>query len=166
MANKNSSAPVAGKSQSIKAVVLFTVGLSLLIPPMVFCLVALSSGLNLTETTTALIGQFSSRKQNLLMVGLLSLLPVGFMLLVIWLVSKIKRLTVGKRNLAIGGASGILTVDVWMNVEYWPTFLPQMTYAGFPHGLEFVLGPIFYAPVMMLVGMAAVALARKRKPLP
>ncbi|XOV81466.1 MAG: hypothetical protein ACFHXK_11325 [bacterium] len=149
--------------QSIKGVVAGTVVLSLIIPPGVFLWVALTSGMPVAESVSALFAQYLSRKQNLLMVSLLSLLPVVLMVLLAWLIPKAKRLAVSGRDLALGGAAGIVLVNIWMNVEYWPTFLPEMTYAGFPHGLEFVIGPIFHAPVAMAVGMFAVGLARRRR---
>ncbi|MCR9262197.1 MAG: hypothetical protein NXH95_20980 [Pseudomonadaceae bacterium] len=151
------------KDRPIRTLVIGTVLASLLIPPVVFVVVALGSGLSVVETLMAVVEQFTSRKQNLFVVGALSLLPVVLMVLVIWLVRKFKHGSVDARTLTIGGAAGILAVDIWINFEYWPTFLPQMTYAGFPHGLEFVLGPFFFAPIAMVIGMVIAAVVTRRK---
>jgi len=154
---------VGRKDQPIKNVVLCAVLVSLFIPALIFFTVALSSGLSSPEALTALAEQYVSRKQNLLVIGMLSLLPVVLMVFVIWLIRKIKNRSADVRDLAIGGVAGILAVDIWMNFEYWPTYLPERTYAGFPHGLEFVIGPIFYAPIAMVIGMVAAAMASRRK---
>jgi hypothetical protein len=62
---------------------------------------------------------------------------------------------------AIGGALPILAVAVFVNVEYWTAFLPNRTFLGLPHGLEFIIGRGVFAPIGMLAGLAVVAVVRR-----
>jgi hypothetical protein len=46
----------------------------------------------------------------------------------------------------------IVLVTVFVHLEYWPSWLPARQFLGFPHGLEFVIGPFVFAPVGVLLG--------------
>jgi hypothetical protein len=48
-----------------------------------------------------------------------------------------------------------------VNVEYWTAFLPNRTFLGLPHGLEFIIGRGVFAPIGMLAGLAVVAVVRR-----
>lgn len=55
-----------------------------------------------------------------------------------------------------------LLVCLFVNLEFWPKFLPARQFLGFPHGLEFVIGPLFFAPIGVGVGCFAAWLIRRR----
>jgi uncharacterized membrane-anchored protein len=61
------------------------------------------------------------------------------------------------------GLVAILVVLVWINLQFWPLFLPERTYPGFPHGLGFIIGPVFFAPVLMALVMGGVWLVLRRQ---
>lgn len=123
----------------------------LLVPPLVFFVVALSSDMSWSESISALTEQYHSRKQNLLVVGLVACLPLLLLPLVLWLHGRAGGKRPMRRILAWSGYLPVWLVTAWVNFEYWTDFLPARTFLGFPHGLEFVIGPLFFAPV----GMAA-----------
>tara|TARA_R110002049_G_scaffold54869_10_gene152359 strand:- start:1987 stop:2472 length:486 start_codon:yes stop_codon:yes gene_type:complete len=135
---------------------------ALVIPALVFLLVGLIEGMSANELLGALRAQYVSGKQNLLVLGLVGCLPLALLALVVWILGRIKRISTSRRRFSMGGAFAILLVLLWVNFEYWPTFLPHRTYAGFPHGLEFVIGPFVFAPVAMVFGLLLAAFWPRR----
>ena len=137
--------------------------LPLLIPPVVFAICALAEGMSTTEMWFALTEQYTAERTNLLVCGLLGLFPILLLLLGLWIYRR-SRGTNGVISL-MGwcGLIPILLVLVWVNFEYWPSFLPSRTYPGFPHGLEFILGPGFFAPIGMGAGMVVGWWAGRKK---
>lgn len=125
----------------------------LLVPPVVFTGVGLAEGMGLQGTLGAVLAQYGTRRLNLFTVALLSLLPLLLLALVVFLLGRFTAWTASPRSLARGGALAIVAVMVWINLEFWPVFLPERQSPGFPHGLEFVIGPLYFAPVAMLVGV-------------
>jgi hypothetical protein len=124
------------------------------IPAIVFLMCALTEGMSLTDSLTSLSEQFTARRQNLFMIGALGLFPVGILMAILWIHRKRGGDQVTRRWMAGGGLIPILLVIIWVNFDYWPAFLPSKTYPGFPHGLEFVIGPGLFAPILMLPGIA------------
>jgi hypothetical protein len=57
---------------------------------------------------------------------------------------------------ALGGAVPIMLVTAFVNYEFWPRYVPSRAFLGFPHGLEFVIGPLFFAPVGVLIWLIVV----------
>lgn len=137
--------------------------LPVLIPAAVFALCALLKGLSLPETTTALLQQFKAERQNLLVCGLIGLFPVGLLHGCLWIHRWKKGAATVERAMAIGGLVAILLVLLWVNFQFWPLFLPDRVYPGFPHGLEFIIGPGIFAPVAMIIGMAIGWIATRTK---
>lgn len=125
----------------------------LAVPPVVFFLVALVSDMSLSESMAALVEQYKSRKQNLLLVGLVACLPLLLSGIVLWLHGRAGGLPAMRRILTWSGYAPIWLVAVWVNFEYWSDYLPARTFLGFPHGLEFVIGPLFFAPAGMVMCM-------------
>ncbi len=125
----------------------------LLVPPLLFAVVGLGEGMGLAAAASALVDQYSERRFNLLMAGVLGLLPVGLLGVVLWIHRKLGGAPESRSALAWGGLLPILAVLIWVNFEFWPTYLPDRTFPGFPHGLELVIGPLFFAPVAMVAGM-------------
>ena len=133
--------------------VVLLVALPMLVPPLVFIMVALAEGMSIAETVNALIEQYRSDRNNLLVVGALGLFPVILLLIVLWIYYRVSK---NERYLSAMGWGGLLPVAavlLWVNFEFWPGFLPTRVFRGFPHGLEFIIGPGFFAPIGMLVGI-------------
>ncbi len=138
--------------------VFLVIGLGLLLaPPMVFVVVGLTKGMGLAGTAEAVVAQYGVRRMNLLSSAIPSFLPLVLLALLVWIIGRFTSIQASRRSLAMGGGAAILIVMVWINFEFWPVFLPERVTPGFPHGLEFVIGPLYFAPVAMLVGMGLAA---------
>ena len=129
--------------------------LPLLIPPLVFAICALGDGLSLSEMLSAMLEQYQARRQNLLITGLTGLFPVLLLQGILWLYSRRGGNPEVRRMMTWAGYVPIILILIWVNFEFWPVFFPARTYPGFPHGLEFVIGPFLYAPGLMLVGVVS-----------
>ena len=132
--------------------VLVALAAPLLVPVVVFTTVALSSGMGVGGALQALVEQSSGRRQNPVTVGVLGLFPVLLLLAGLWVAGKRGLGPDRYRGAAWGGLAAILLVLVWVNAQFWGLFLPDRVYPGFPHGLELVIGPVFFAPVALVVG--------------
>ncbi len=135
---------------------------ALSIPPAVFLWAAYGAGLTTGETMSALAAQYVAPRQNLLVCGALGLFPLALLAGVLWLLRRLAPSSKIRPALALGGLVPVLVVLVWVNVDFWPLFLPSRTYPGFPHGLGFIIGPGFFAPVAMAIGMLASWLVSRR----
>lgn len=151
-----------GRRRSVGPVFLVTGLVLLLTPPIVFGAVALAEGMGLGASARAVVEQYGVRRLNLLSVAVLSFLPLALLALVVFLFGRLGSGAVHRRALALGGAVPIVAVTAWVNLQFWPVFLPERTPPGFPHGLEFVIGPLFFAPVAMLLGVGVAALLNRR----
>jgi len=69
----------------------------------------------------------------------------------------------GSRQVAVAGSLAIIALLLWANASFWPLFLPGRSYPGWPHGLEMVIVPLFFAPVGMLVAVAIAVLLQGRQ---
>lgn len=126
--------------------------LSVAVPPLVFIATALLSGLSPAETIGATVAQYSTSRLNLLIMGALGTIPFGVLSLALVLCRHFgDRLHI--RRMAIGGGVFILATLLWAHATYWPLFLPEQVAPMWPHGLELVIGPLFFAPVMALAGL-------------
>jgi len=122
------------------------------VPPAVFVVTALLGGLSPAETVSAMISQYSTSRLNLFVMGALGTIPFGLLCLVLVVCRHFgKGLRV--ERMAIGGGVFILATMVWAHATYWPLFLPERVAPMWPHGLELLIGPVFFAPVMALVGL-------------
>ncbi len=127
--------------------------LPLLIPPTVFTFCALAKGMPLAETLSAMIEQYMTRRQNLLICGAVGFFPVLLLFAGLWLHRRAGGDANTRRIMAWSGLVPVVLILVWVNLQFWPLFLPKRVYPGFPHGLEFVIGPGLFAPIGMLVGV-------------
>lgn len=125
----------------------------LIIPPVVFSICALEAGLSFSDTLTAVFEQYTVRRQNLLTTGLPGFFPILLLLGGLWLHRRSGGTQTTRIWMGWGGLIPIMAVIFWVNFQFWPLFLPARTYPGFPHGMEFIIGPGFFAPVGMLLGM-------------
>lgn len=131
-------------------------------PPLVFTAVGVAEGMGLSSTLGAVVAQYGTRRLNLFMVAVLSFLPLALLALLVYLIGRFTSIRASRWALAVGGAVAIVAVMVWINFQFWPAFLPERRAPGFPHGLEFVIGPLYFAPVGMVVGMVAAGLLERR----
>lgn len=125
----------------------------LFIPSLVFVIAALAGGMAVPDTAAAYAAQVTAARTNLAVVSAMGLIPVALLAIVVWISSKISRLASKRRLFAIAGVVAIVPVIIWANCEFWFRFLPERTFLGFPHGLEFVIGPLVFAPIAMLVAI-------------
>ena len=137
--------------------------MAVLIPPLVFLAAGVQHGMAAGDIASALVDQFGARRQNLTVVCLLGLVPLGVLSVVLWLARRLRWHRLTGTQAAAAGVLPVLLVLAWANIEFWPVFLPERVYPGFPHGLELVLGPGFYAPIALCLGlMTHAALWRSR----
>ena len=131
----------------------------LILPILVFLLVALGVGMSISDTLTALSEQLVSRRHNPIISSLLGFFPFTLMLIILWAHRRLGGSQVLNSRLMLGGAIPIILVLLWANFEFWPTFLPDRSSPEFPHGLELLIGPVFFAPIALLAGMSLVRIA-------
>jgi hypothetical protein len=134
----------------------------LLVPAVVYCIVALSAGLGLGGTIEALANQATGPRQNLSASSVLGLAPALLLLVLLRLVRRFDTENSWRRAAGWGGLIAILLILVWANFEAWPNFLPGRAFPGWPHGMELVIAPLFFAPVAMLVGGLVAGLVAHR----
>ena len=137
-----------------RSILLSGIATALLIPPVVFCIAGLGDGMSVGAVLSACSDQYGARRQNLGVVALLGLFPIALLAGTLWLARRLRWLRLANVPAALSGMLPVLLVLVWTNVEFWPIFLPERVYPGFPHGLEFVLGPGFYGPAAMALGLS------------
>lgn len=125
---------------------------ALVIPPLVFLMVALVEGMGVGAAGAALVAQYTASQLNLLILGILGLLPVLLLVLILWVHRKLAPASLARPAMALGGLLPVLLILIWANWDYWPRFLPSQTYPGFPHGMGLVIAPFFFAPIGVAVG--------------
>jgi hypothetical protein len=132
------------------------------IPASVFFICALLADLSLADSLRETIAQYAEKRQHLWGCGVLGVIPVALLTFIGWLIGK--RLNPQRtRFIAQMGLLGIALVLVWINFQFWPGYLPERAFRGFPHGLEFVIGPIYFAPAAMLACMLIAWLATRNQ---
>ncbi len=136
------------------------VATTFLVPPVVFTLCALAEGMGLGGSFGALVAQYQADRLNLFMLAILGVIP--FASLTIALVAFAR---FGAPEpvpaMAVGGWAAISLLLVWAHASYWPSFLPEGVAPMWPHGIEFVIVPLFFAPVGAIVGMVAGGLVHR-----
>ena len=136
--------------------------LAFAIPAGVFFVCALQADLSLADSLRETVAQFSVRRQHLWGCGVLGVIPVLLLTIMAWLIGK-RLEPLRTRVIAQMGLLGIVLILLWVNVQFWPGYLPERAFRGFPHGLEFVIGPLFFAPAAMLVSMLIAWLGTKKQ---
>lgn len=124
----------------------------LLLPAVVYAGVAISKGLSVSATASALAAQAVGGRPNLFAPAILSVLPVSIIFGLHWLARKRDPINAWRHRAAWTGLGMVLCVLLWANLSAWPLYMPGRQYPGFPHGLELIIGPLFFAPVAALVG--------------
>lgn len=134
----------------------------MIIPAVVFVGTALLSGMGISGTVAAVSDQYTAGKVNLLVVSLVGLIPLLLIAILVFVRKLMRKPQDGTVAYTWSGVIPVLVVALFVNLEYWPSYLPARQFLGFPHGLEFVIGPLVFAPVGILIGFLAVFLIRRR----
>ena len=131
-----------------------TVAVALVIPPMVFVASGVVAGMGLAVTGGALAEQYSADRLNLLVLGGVGVIPFAFLAIALALFRRFVSAD-PVRSMAFGGGPVVALLLLWAHGSYWPSFLPERVAPMWPHGIEFVIVPLFFAPVGAIVGMLA-----------
>lgn len=134
----------------------------LLLPALVLGICLLAAGHSAMEMLQALLAQLLAKRRNLLLVGLPAVVPFALLALVL-LIYRRWRGIAGSWQLAFAGSLAIIVLLLWANASFWPLYLPGRSYPGWPHGLEMVIVPLFFAPIGMLVAVAIAVLLQGRQ---
>ena len=135
--------------------------LLLLIPPGVFLASGLGAGMGMHGVFDALVDQYAAERTNLAVISVLGAAPLLLLLLALGIRRLVRKSWDDTAIYAVGGALPVLAVSLIVNLQYWPKYLPERTFLGFPHGLEFIIGPGVFAPIGMVIGVAVVWIARR-----
>ena len=135
----------------------------LVVPALIFLWAAFGAGLGASEAFGALLAQYTVPRQNLGVVSLVGLLPVALLALVLWILRKLAPEDSRRPLLAAAGLAPVILVVAWIHHGFWTLYLPSRTYPGFPHGLEFVIGPLVFAPVGMAISMVVARLVSRSR---
>lgn len=111
----------------------------------------ITTGLSPAEAISALVGQSMGRRYNPLISGALGIAPTLLLLGVLRLLRRFDPERDRSRAAAWAGLFVIQVIVAWAGFEFWPNFLPDLVYPGFPHGLELVIGPLIFAPIALIV---------------
>lgn len=158
----SNSQPGSSQQLSTSAVLIGSFVLLMVIPVAVFVGAAIAGGMGMTATITALVEQYAADRNNLLIVSLAGLLPLLLILILIAVRARLRRTREGSAEYALAACIPVLLIALFVNLEYWPSYLPERQFLGFPHGLEFVIGPLVFAPIGVLLGFLITWLARRR----
>lgn len=123
------------------------------VPLLTFLVAGVTEGMSPAAALGSLAEQCTGGKPNPLLGGTLGLAPVGVIAIV--LLGLRRRVAPDDPRLGAVGWGALLAaalVIAWANWEYWPRYLPEKTFMMFPHGMELVIGPLFFAPVGAVVG--------------
>lgn len=134
----------------------------IVLPPLLFMAAALFRGMGFEGGTTALAEQYAAERSNLVVITLLGLVPVLLIILLLGIRRAIRKTWDGSGTYALAGALPVVAVTIFVHLEYWPSYLPARQFLGFPHGLEFVIGPLIFAPVGVLLGFVVAWFLRKQ----
>lgn len=115
------------------------------------------------QAISSLIQQYLVAKRNPLLTALLGMFPFLLLALLLFIMGRRKANERLRVLLSFVGASTIFVCMFWVNLMYWPNFLPGNPYPGFPNGLELVIVPIFFAPIAMFVSVFLVWLVKRAK---
>ncbi len=125
----------------------------LLVSPIAYLISYALSEQHAGDAISTLLTQYYQVKRNPLITSLLSLFPFLLLAIIQGIAQKRKTHVKTCTAMVTGGSLAIFVLMMWANLTYWPNFLPEVQYPGFPHGLELVIVPLFFAPIGMLLGV-------------
>jgi len=136
--------------------------LALVTPPVSFALCGVWAGMGLADIATAMADQYAGDARPALWgPSLLALAPVLVLASALWLVARLRKKPDLNGSLGAAGLGAMTLVLIWANVSFWSAFLPERDAPGWPHGIELVIGPLFFAPPAVLLAMLVVWLVRR-----
>ncbi len=150
--------------KSIRAVPVIAAASAALVvlPPLLFLGSALFEGMGFGGGSTALAEQYVVERSNLVVITLLGLVPMLLIMLLLGIRRAIRKTWDGSGTYALAASLPVVLVTIYVHLEYWPSYLPARQFLGFPHGLEFVIGPLFFAPAGILLGFLVAWIFRKQ----
>lgn len=128
-----------GAGRQLLRTLLALAGNILLIPTLAFVVIGLQKGMGFSGTGAALIEQYDADRANLLMASVLGLAPILLLCLLLALRRLLLKTWAGARIYVIGAAVPVVLVTVFVQMSYWPKYLPARQFMGFPHSLENVM---------------------------
>ncbi len=132
---------------SSKAILLAALLTGLLTPTLLLLAALVFTGHAPGEVVAEISDAFSREKMNAGGITLLGMVP--FLLLTGVLFLYLRKSDAHRGLfLLIGGLAGILAIYVPAHLSYWPAHFRSGGSLGFPHGLEFVIAPLFGIPAM------------------
>ena len=134
----------------------------LLLPALLFLASALYRGMGIAGGFGALIDQYAADRTNLTVITLLGLVPLLLIMLLLGIRRVIRKTWQGSAVYAVGGVIPVVAVMAFVHLQYWPSYLPNRQFLGFPHGLEFVIGPLVFAPIGVVIGCVVARLTARR----
>lgn len=135
----------------------------LLASPLAYLITYYLSDSHSGQAFSTLIQNYLVAKRNPLLSSLLCIFPFLLLALLLFIMGRRKVNERLRGLLSLTGASTIFVCMFAVNLMYWPNFLPGKSYPGFPHGLELVIVPIFFAPVAMFVTVFIAWLIKRAK---
>jgi hypothetical protein len=141
-------------SMKIWKLLVYGILLALLAPPATFAVCGLLANMGVADIGAAMFEQYASDARPALWgPSLLALAPVLLLALALWLIAKFRKQPDLNRPLGAAGLLAMTLVLIWANASYWTIFLPERTSPGWPHGMELLVGPLFFAPPAVLLAM-------------
>lgn len=141
------------KSWTVGRILLFgAIGLVLL-PVLIFLGAGVGDGVSLGETLSALVTQSGVRRNNFVVATLLGFFPFLLLVICLWIRRRVVKENASLPLYAASGMLPILLITAYPHAVFWPLFFPYMSNPGFPHGLEFIIGPGVFAPIGLAFGL-------------
>ena len=125
----------------------------LLASPFAYLITYYLSDAHSSQAFSSLFQKYLVAKRNPLLSSLIGIFPFVLLALLLFILGRRKVNDKLRGLLSFVGASSIFICMFWVNLIYWPNFLPGRPNPGFPHGLELVIVPIFFAPIAMFVSV-------------
>jgi len=117
-----------------------------------FLVAGLAAGMGV-EVVPVLFEQAGQRRLNPLLAGIVGLVPVLLLLLILAVGPRLTPRAGWGPTVAWTGLIPIILLELWAHWEVWTLYLPSRATLSFPHGLELVIVPLFFAPVGVVVGV-------------
>lgn len=121
------------------------------VPPVAFLIIALTEGMGVGGALGAMVEQYQTDRLNLGVLGITGVIPFALLLIALVIVRRFAG-PGPVRSIALGAGILITLLLFWAHTEFWPSYLPDRVYPGWPHGIEFVIVPLFFAPIGALAG--------------
>ena len=129
--------------------------LVLVTPALSMAVSGLVEGMGLVSVVRVVGEQFFIGRGNLGMISVLGLVPFLLLAALIWILDRLFYIECSKKTMFLTALFVMVVIIFWSSMDYWRTYLPDRKFMSWPHGLELVIGPLFFAPVGMVLGVLA-----------